>query len=209
MNTGFSPASRRSPPIQEIYRRLSDDPARNPLIADDVQRAVAEGRHSLVLTQRTRHRDHLAELLRNSGIDVIILTSQANAKRREQLQAQLSSPTPAGGRVILATGRLAGEGFDLPRLDTLFLAAPVSWRSVLQQYVGRLHRRHPDKQAVIVYDYVDSGVPQLARMYQRRRHRRTRHYRPWDRLKCLIYKVFSDRDRLPCRHQMLISVRSW
>jgi superfamily II DNA or RNA helicase len=70
--------------------------------------------------------------------------------------------------VILATGRLAGEGFDLPRLDTLFLAAPVSWRSVLQQYVGRLHRRHPDKQAVIVYDYVDSGVPQLARMYQRR-----------------------------------------
>jgi superfamily II DNA or RNA helicase len=70
--------------------------------------------------------------------------------------------------VILATGRLAGEGFDLPRLDTLFLAAPVSWRSVLQQYVGRLRRRHPDKQAVIVYDYVDSGVPQLARMYQRR-----------------------------------------
>ena len=157
-----------SPPIQEIFRRLSDDPARNQLIADDVQRAVAEGRHPLVLTQRTRHRDHLAELLRNGGIDVIILTSQANAKRREQLQAQLSSPTPAGGRVILATGRLAGEGFDLPRLDTLFLAEPVSWRSVLQQYVGRLHRRHPDKQAVIVYDYVDSGVPQLARMYQRR-----------------------------------------
>ncbi|MCL5063842.1 MAG: DEAD/DEAH box helicase [Firmicutes bacterium] len=155
-------------PIQEIYRRLSDDPARNKLIADDVQRVVAEGRHPLVLTQRTRHRDHLAELLRNGGIDVIILTSQPNAKRRERLQAQLSAPTPTGGQVILATGRLVGEGFDLPRLDTLVLAAPVSWRSVLQQYVGRLHRRHPDKQAVIVYDYVDAGVPQLARMYQRR-----------------------------------------
>ncbi len=157
-----------SMPIQEIYRRLSDDPIRNKLIADDVRRAVAEGRYPLVLTQRTRQRDHLAELLRNGGIDVIILTSQANAKRRERLQAQPSAPTPSEGRVILATGRLAGEGFDLPRLDTLFLAAPVSWRSVLQQYVGRLHRRHPDKQAVIVHDYVDSGVPQLARMYQRR-----------------------------------------
>lgn len=157
-----------SMPIQEIYRRLGDDPARNKLIADDVQRAVAEGRYPLVLTQRTQQRDHLAELLRNRGIDVIILASQANAKRRERLQTQLSAPTPAGGRVIVATGRLAGEGFDLPRLDTLFLAAPVSWRSVLQQYVGRLHRRHPDKQTVIVYDYVDSGVPQLARMYQRR-----------------------------------------
>ncbi|PSR19942.1 MAG: hypothetical protein C7B45_17435 [Sulfobacillus acidophilus] len=158
----------KSLPIQDIYRRLSSDPARNQLIADDVKRAVAEGRYPLVLTQRTRHRDYLAELLRNDGIDVIILTSQANAAQREQLQAQLSSPLPAGGRVIVATGRLAGEGFDLPRLDTLFLAAPVSWRSVLQQYVGRLHRLHPDKQAVIVYDYVDSGVPQLARMYQHR-----------------------------------------
>ncbi len=157
-----------SMPIQEIYRRLSDDTARNQLIADDVRRALAGGRYPLVLTQRRQQRDHLADLLQHEGIDVILLTSQSGVKRRERLKAQLSSPTPPGGRVILATGRLAGEGFDLPRLDTLFLAAPVSWRSVIQQYVGRLHRLHPDKQEVIVYDYVDPEVPQLARMYQHR-----------------------------------------
>ena len=155
-------------PIQEIYRRLSDDPARNTLIADDVRRVLAQGRYPLVLTQRTRQRDQLAKLLSNSDLDVVIVTSQSGVKNPERLRAQLAAPAPPGGRVILATGRLVGEGFDLPRLDTLFLAAPVSWRSVIQQYVGRLHRRHPDKEAVVVYDYVDLGVPQLARMYQRR-----------------------------------------
>lgn len=155
-------------PIQEVFQRLGGDTARNDLIASDVRKALAEGRHPLVLTQRTQQRDLLANLLTTEDIDVVTLTSRSGVKYRERLRERLSSPAPSGGRVILATGRLVGEGFDLPRLDTLFLAAPVSWRSVIQQYVGRLHRHHPDKQSVIVYDYVDPGVPQLARMYQRR-----------------------------------------
>jgi superfamily II DNA or RNA helicase len=71
-------------------------------------------------------------------------------------------------RLILATGRYIGEGFDDARLDTLFLTLPISWRGTLQQYVGRLHRTHDNKQVVQVYDYVDEEIPLLARMYQKR-----------------------------------------
>lgn len=70
--------------------------------------------------------------------------------------------------VIIATGRFAGEGFDEPRLDTLFLAMPISWRGTLQQYAGRLHRRRTGKIRVVIHDYVDTGSPVLARMYERR-----------------------------------------
>lgn len=73
-----------------------------------------------------------------------------------------------GGAVILATGRFIGEGFYDPRLDTLFLALPVSWRRTIAQYVGRLHRLHEGKRAVRVYDYADLDVPMLARMFDRR-----------------------------------------
>ena len=69
---------------------------------------------------------------------------------------------------ILATGSYIGEGFDDPRLDTLFLTMPISWRGTLQQYVGRLHRIHDGKKVVQVYDYVDSAVPMLARMFEKR-----------------------------------------
>jgi len=71
-------------------------------------------------------------------------------------------------RLILATGRYIGEGFDDPRFDTLFLAMPISWKGTLAQYVGRLHREHDGKREVIVYDYVDHSVPVLARMAAKR-----------------------------------------
>ena len=82
---------------------------------------------------------------------------------------KVSHPVPEGEpRVILATGSYVGEGFDDARLDTLFLAMPISWKGTLQQYVGRLHRLHDNKRVVQVYDYVDSWVPTLERMYERR-----------------------------------------
>jgi len=71
--------------------------------------------------------------------------------------------------LVLATGRYVGEGFDDPRLDALFLALPVSWKGTLVQYTGRLHRLHPGKADVRIYDYVDKQVPMLARMFERRR----------------------------------------
>ena len=90
----------------------------------------------------------------------------ATAERRD---AETAMQVAEGEeRLILATGRYLGEGFDDPRLDTLFLANPISWRGTLWQYAGRLHRRHADKQEIRIYDYIDASVPTLMRMFNKR-----------------------------------------
>jgi len=89
-------------------------------------------------------------------------------KQRRETSAALAAVPESESRVILATGSYIGEGFDDARLDTLFLAMPISWKGTLQQYVGRLHRLHDNKRFVQVYDYVDDDVLMLARMYGRR-----------------------------------------
>jgi superfamily II DNA or RNA helicase len=89
-------------------------------------------------------------------------------KQRAAVNEQINSVPEREGRAIVATGRYAGEGFDDPRLDTLFLAMPISWRGTLQQYVGRLHRTRAGKSEVRVYDYVDRHVPVLMRMLAKR-----------------------------------------
>lgn len=70
--------------------------------------------------------------------------------------------------IILATGRYLREGFDLPALDTLFLTFPISWEGTLAQYAGRLHREHHGKTEVRIYDYVDTSIPVLQRMHEKR-----------------------------------------
>ena len=89
-------------------------------------------------------------------------------KQRDALASQINGVPLDQQRVIIATGRYIGEGFDDALLDTLFLAMPISWQGTLQQYVGRLHRLHENKQVVRVYDYVDNSVPVLNRMYEKR-----------------------------------------
>jgi superfamily II DNA or RNA helicase len=154
--------------IQAIFKHVALDEGRNQLTVEDIARALAEGRYPLVLTQRTQQRDLLAERLTDRELDVFTLSSQPSARVRAWIRGQLTTPPPPQGRVIVATGRLVGEGFDLPRPDTLFLAAPVSWRNVLQQYIGRRHRDHAEENDVIVYDYIDPAVPALSRTYRRR-----------------------------------------
>ncbi len=90
------------------------------------------------------------------------------AKKRRAIAEAMAALPPEAPRVIVATGRCVGEGFDDARLDTLFLAMPVAWRGTLQQYAGRLHREHAGKADVVIYDYVDGGVPVLARMHLKR-----------------------------------------
>src|SRR6185312_9689275 len=113
--------------------------------------------------------DQLAAILRRTASDEVIVLS-GGMGRREQAAAfgRLDEPTPEFGRIVLATGRFIGEGFDDPWLDTLFLAMPISWRGTLQQYAGRLHREHADKHEVRIYDYVDGKVPTLQRMFNNR-----------------------------------------
>jgi superfamily II DNA or RNA helicase len=150
-----------------ITARVAHDDARNARIVEDVRVALASGRTPLVLTER---RDHL-ELLRSAFeafcSRIVVLRGGMNAKERRDADALLHSDESAT-RIILATGRYLGEGFDDPRLDTLFLTMPIAWKGTLAQYVGRLHRDYQDKHEVVVHDYVDASVPVLARMAAKR-----------------------------------------
>src|SRR5208337_4062814 len=142
--------------------------SRNEMIANDIVRAIESGRCPLLLTGRTEHLRHFAAKLEGVAKHVFVLKGGMGKKQRRATAAALASVPENESRVILATGSYIGEGFDDARLDTLFLAMPISWKGTLQQYVGRLHRLHDAKRVVEVYDYVDSEVLMLARMYGRR-----------------------------------------
>jgi superfamily II DNA or RNA helicase len=124
--------------IYEIYASLVTDEERNDLIASDVLQSVEEGRTPLVLSERKRHLERLKDRI-GSHVDTCAILVGGMGKKRT-VQA-LESLERSGRSVLLATGKLIGEGFDHPRLDTLFLTFPVSWKGIVHQYVGRLHRR--------------------------------------------------------------------
>ena len=153
--------------ISQYYSELAKDPKRNEQILNDIIAAMSDGRNPLVLTERTQHTDYLADRLKLAGKDVIVLKGGMGRKQRQAVFEQVRA-VQTKERVIIATGRYIGEGFDDSRLDTLFLAMPISWQGTLQQYVGRLHRIHDDKTVVQVYDYVDRNVPVLLRMSEKR-----------------------------------------
>jgi superfamily II DNA or RNA helicase len=156
------------PEINRVYAAIASDARRNEMILEDLLKALEDGRSPLVLTERTDHLDHLAQRLTGFASNVLVLKGGMGKRQRAEVAEAIKRIPDSEERVILATGRYIGEGFDDPRLDTLFLAMPISWRGTLQQYVGRLHRLHQGKHLVQVYDYVDIHVPILARMYQRR-----------------------------------------
>jgi len=154
--------------IQDIYAALVNDVPRNEMIANDIVRAVESGRCPLLLTGRTEHLQYFAAKLAGVAKHVFVLKGGMGKKQRRETAGALAAVPENESRVILATGSYIGEGFDDARLDTLFLAMPISWKGTLQQYVGRLHRLHDNKRFVQVYDYVDNYVLMLARMYERR-----------------------------------------
>jgi superfamily II DNA or RNA helicase len=154
--------------IQDIYAALVLDKDRNELIFNDLLKALEMGRSPLLLTERVEHLELFAEQLKGFAQNILVLKGGMGGKQRREVADQLRAIPSSEERVILATGRYIGEGFDDARLDTLFLAMPISWRGTLQQYVGRLHRLHDNKQVVQVYDYVDIHVSTLLRMYKKR-----------------------------------------
>ncbi len=154
--------------IQDIYTALVHDELRTDLIVSDIVSAIEEGCFPLLLTERTDHLQLLHEKLERKVPNVFVMKGGMGKKQRESVASEINAVPVDQRRVIIATGRYIGEGFDDPRLDTLFLAMPISWRGTLQQYVGRLHRLHKDKHLVRVYDYVDASVPVLNRMYDKR-----------------------------------------
>jgi superfamily II DNA or RNA helicase len=155
--------------IQEVFRHLANDLARTQAIASEIKATFEQGRKVLVLTERTEHLEAiqlaLGELL---PAKAFVLHGRFSKKQRAALIAQLEAMPPQAPRVLLATGKLVGEGFDHPPLDTLVLAMPISWKGTLAQYAGRLHREHAGKTEVRIIDFVDTGHPALLRMWDKR-----------------------------------------
>ncbi|MEO6863852.1 MAG: DEAD/DEAH box helicase family protein [Gemmatimonadaceae bacterium] len=154
--------------IQTLYGLLAADKTRNDLIFDDVLKALDEGRSPIILTERVDHLDDLAARLGKFTPNLVVLRGGLGHKARQSALTRLAAIPAEAERLILATGRYVGEGFDDPRLDTLFLAMPISWKGRLVQYAGRLHRTQVGKREVRIYDYVDSRIPVLAGMFKRR-----------------------------------------
>jgi len=154
--------------IQDLYAALAADHRRNDLIFDDVVCALEEKRSPILLTERRDHLEHFADRLRLFTRHLIVLHGGMKAKERREVVARLAAIPDGEERLLMATGRYIGEGFDDARLDTLFLALPVSWKGTLIQYTGRLHRIHPGKTEVRIHDYVDRAVPVLMRMFEKR-----------------------------------------
>ena len=154
--------------IQEVFRALTLDAGRTACIAEDIRTAYAAGRKVLVLTERADHIDILREAIGDGISNLFILHGRMSRKQRGALVESLNALDGDAPRVLLATGKLVGEGFDHPPLDTMVLAMPISWKGTLQQYAGRLHREHATKSDVLIYDYVDMGHPALIRMWDKR-----------------------------------------
>lgn len=161
------------PSIHEIWQGLVDDAGRTEQIAADIWSAVRDGRCPLVLSDRKAHLDKLEEIFTHlRGTEDVIafrFTSGDGIKRRRAIRAEIDERSTQGRRYVLfATAALIGEGFDLPRLDTLFLAMPLSFKGRFIQYAGRLHRTHADKREIRVFDYLDENHPVTMAMFRRR-----------------------------------------
>ena len=154
--------------IQDVFRYLATDDERTEAIAAEIARAFGQGRKVLVLTERTVHLDAIRAALIGRVPAPMVLQGRLSRKQREALISELNGLPTDAPRILLATGKLVGEGFDHPALDTLVLAMPVSWKGTLQQYAGRLHREHAGKTDVRIVDFVDVGHPALRRMWDRR-----------------------------------------
>lgn len=155
--------------IQDVFKQLVHDPARNARIAADILSAYAEGRKLIVLTGRTEHLALLESHLIRTVAPLFVLQGRMPKKQRAAVLERLEALDDSAPRVLLATASLVGEGFDHPPLNTLVLAMPVSWEGSLKQYAGRLHRSHVFKSDVRIYDYVETDQSQLARMWDKRR----------------------------------------
>lgn len=154
----------------QVIDELIENESRNKLILEDVASNLTEGRTPIILTARTAHVDLLVAECRKICPNVIRLVGNDSAKAKREAMAQLSRVPNDEPLVVVATGKYVGEGFDLPRLDTLMLALPVSWKGLIAQYTGRLHRNYPGKTETRIYDYIDLRVPICDSMYRKRLH---------------------------------------
>ena len=161
-------ASSENLKIYDLYRTLSEDEVRNVMIVTDVLSVVKQKRNPVIITERTGHLDRLSELLKPHVQHLIVLRGGMGAKQRRDIDSRLKQIPMNEPRVLIATGKYLGEGYDDIRLDTLFLCLPISWKGTVAQYAGRLHRLNEMKKEVVIYDYLDDKVPMLLKMFGKR-----------------------------------------
>ncbi len=154
--------------ITEVYQHICESKYRNELIVSDIIVSINAGRNPLVLTERTSHINYLVKLMEGMDFEVIVLSGNLKTKERNKSHKKIEALEDGDRFVIIATGKLIGEGFDEARLDTLFMAMPIAWKGTIAQYAGRLHRNYEGKNEVLIYDYVDVHIPVLERMYHKR-----------------------------------------
>lgn len=152
----------------EAYDIIRNNEIRDDLIIEDIKECVAAGRTPVVLSRYKEHSEKMYERLKDYANHVFLMTGNNSKKEHKKILEQLHEVDAKETLILIATGSLIGEGFDFPRLDTLFMAMPVSFRSVVEQYAGRLNRDYDGKENVIVYDYVDSHIPMFDNMYAKR-----------------------------------------
>lgn len=166
--TSYRPVTDDKQSFTALLQSLSESEIRNNLIIEDVLNVVAAGRTPIILTARTSHVELLAEMLKQHVANIIQLTGEGTAKNKKETLQKLQDIPKDAPLVIVATGKYVGEGFDYPRLDTLFLALPISWKGLVAQYAGRLHRENEGKKDVRIYDYIDIHEPVCENMYRKR-----------------------------------------
>lgn len=165
----------------EAYEIIRNNEDRDELIIKDVKQCVDNGRTPVVLSKYVEHSKRLYRRLKNFADKVFLLSGQNSKKEHKEILKQMNQVAREESMILVATGKLIGEGFDYPRLDTLIMATPVAWKGVVEQYAGRLNRDYDGKKSVIIYDYVDSHISMFDRMY----HKRLRAY------KQIGYDIFS------------------
>ena len=165
----------------EAYEIIRNNEDRDELIIRDVKQCVDGGRTPVILSKYVEHSQRLYQRLINYADKVFLLSGRNSKKEHKEILKQMNQVTPEESMILVATGKLIGEGFDYPRLDTLIMATPVAWKGVVEQYAGRLNRDYVGKKSVIIYDYVDSHISMFDRMY----HKRLKAY------KQIGYDIFS------------------
>ena len=152
----------------EAYEIIHNNDVRDEQIIEDVKNCVAAGRTSVVLSRYKDHSEKFYERLKSYADHVFLMTGNNSKKEHRKILEQMHQVDKNESLILIATGSLVGEGFDFPRLDTLFMATPVSFRGVVEQYAGRLNRDYAGKENVIIYDYVDNHIPMFNNMYMKR-----------------------------------------
>lgn len=154
--------------INEAYALISGSSVRNDMILEDTRACVREGRTPVILTRYKEQAKYLYDRLQTDADHVFILYGDNSDKENSDIRQRLKAVSKEQSLILVATGQKIGEGFDFPRLDTLMLAAPVSFEGRLEQYIGRLNRDYEGKTEVIVYDYIDSHIRVFDGMYAKR-----------------------------------------